>query len=182
MMPRATIWALCLRRSLGGPSVRLPKDRTKRRKSSICCYAAEHKSDLTKTSYTFFKVPNAIRIAPIFNYLLYVTSAITTLLLLVVFINYFVRSADRAEADLKQANLRLSNKNIQIEETQKQRDIALAALDRELSEAADYVKTILPAPMNVMNVRTEWRFAPSASLGVMLLATIGWTANIWLYI
>ncbi len=74
-----------------------------------------------------------------------------------VIINYFVRSTDRAETELKRANLNLSKKNDQIQETLKQRDKALAALDRELSDAADYVRTTLPAPMSRGNIRTEWR-------------------------
>ncbi len=115
--------------------------------------------------YTYFKVPDAIRLTPFYYYVLYVSSAITTLLLLVVIINYFVRSTDRAETELKQANLNLSKKNDQIQETLKQRDKALADLDRELSDAADYVRTILPSPMSKGNIRTDWRFVPSASLG-----------------
>ncbi len=115
--------------------------------------------------FTYFKVPDPIRLTPFFYYVLYVSCAITTLLLLVVFINYFVRSTDRAETELKQANLDLSKKNDQIQKTLKQRDKALAALDRELADAADYVRTILPAPMKEGNIRTEWRFVPSASLG-----------------
>ncbi len=117
------------------------------------------------TLFTYFKVPESIRLTPFFYYVLYVSSAIATLLLLVVIINYFVRSTDRAETELKQANLNLSKKNDQIQETLKQRDKALADLDRELSDAADYVRTILPAPMSRGNIRTEWRFVPSASLG-----------------
>ncbi len=109
------------------------------------------------TLFTYFKVPDSIRLTPFFYYVLYVSSAVTSLLLLVVIINYFVRSTDRAETELKQANLNLSKRNDQIQETLKQRDKALAALDRELSDAADYVRTTLPAPMSRGNIRTEWR-------------------------
>ena len=93
------------------------------------------------------------------------SNAITTLLLLVVIINYFIRSTDRAGNGLKKANLRSSTIKAQIQETLKQRDTALAAADRELSEAADYVRTIFPPTINMKNIRTEWRFVPSASLG-----------------
>jgi sigma-B regulation protein RsbU (phosphoserine phosphatase) len=80
--------------------------------------------------FTYFKVPDAIRLAPFIYYMLYMSSAIATLLLLVVIINYFVRSTDRAETELKQANRNLSKKNDQIQETLKQRDNALATLGR----------------------------------------------------
>lgn len=115
--------------------------------------------------YTFFKDPGAIRLTPIFYYILYTSSAIMTLILLVFYINYFVRSADRAETDLKQANLSLSKKNAQIQVTLKQRDSALSALDRELSEASDYVRSILPQPITEDPIRIDWRFIPSTSLG-----------------
>jgi sigma-B regulation protein RsbU (phosphoserine phosphatase) len=42
---------------------------------------------------------------------------------------------------------------------------ALARLNDELSEAADYVKSLLPPPIVTGPVRTDWRFVPSASLG-----------------
>jgi sigma-B regulation protein RsbU (phosphoserine phosphatase) len=42
---------------------------------------------------------------------------------------------------------------------------ALARLNDELSEAADYVRSLLPPPIVTGPVRTDWRFVPSASLG-----------------
>lgn len=39
------------------------------------------------------------------------------------------------------------------------------ALAAELSRAADYVVSLLPAPMTEGSVRTDWRFMPSAELG-----------------
>ena len=42
---------------------------------------------------------------------------------------------------------------------------ALARLNAELSEAADYVKSLLPPPIITGPVRSDWRFVPSASLG-----------------
>jgi sigma-B regulation protein RsbU (phosphoserine phosphatase) len=42
---------------------------------------------------------------------------------------------------------------------------ALAHLNAELSEAADYVKSLLPSPIVTGPMRTDWRFVPSASLG-----------------
>jgi sigma-B regulation protein RsbU (phosphoserine phosphatase) len=45
------------------------------------------------------------------------------------------------------------------------RDEILTQLNEELTEAADYVKSLLPKPINDGPVKTEWRFIPSASLG-----------------
>jgi len=55
-----------------------------------------------------------------------------------------------------------------ITEQKEARDLlqeALARLNAELSEAADYVKNLLPPPIDTGSVRTDWRFVPSASLG-----------------
>jgi sigma-B regulation protein RsbU (phosphoserine phosphatase) len=46
-----------------------------------------------------------------------------------------------------------------------ERNQALMRLNQELSEAADYVRTILPQPITEGAIRTDWRFVPSASLG-----------------
>jgi len=40
-----------------------------------------------------------------------------------------------------------------------------AKLDKELAEAADYVKTMLPSPISEGPVYIDWLFVPSASLG-----------------
>ena len=47
----------------------------------------------------------------------------------------------------------------------KERDQVLEQLNNELSEAADYVKKILPQPITEGVIRTNWRFIPSTSLG-----------------
>jgi sigma-B regulation protein RsbU (phosphoserine phosphatase) len=47
----------------------------------------------------------------------------------------------------------------------KERDQLLEQLNNELSEAADYVKKILPQPLTEGAIRTNWRFIPSTSLG-----------------
>jgi len=52
-----------------------------------------------------------------------------------------------------------------LKQTLHERDEALSDLNNELSEAADYVKSLLPAPVATVSVRTDWRFVPSASLG-----------------
>jgi sigma-B regulation protein RsbU (phosphoserine phosphatase) len=44
-------------------------------------------------------------------------------------------------------------------------DKVLEQLNRELFEAADYVKKILPQPITVGDIRTKWRYIPSTSLG-----------------
>jgi sigma-B regulation protein RsbU (phosphoserine phosphatase) len=59
----------------------------------------------------------------------------------------------------------LSEKNIQIEQALGERKQVLTLLNQELSEAADYVRTILPRPISEGEIRTDWRFVPSTSLG-----------------
>lgn len=46
-----------------------------------------------------------------------------------------------------------------------QRNEVLRKLAAELSDAAAYVKTLLPAPIQNGPITTEWRFVPSTSLG-----------------
>ena len=46
-----------------------------------------------------------------------------------------------------------------------ERNKILERLNLELSEAAGYVRTILPQPITEGTIRTDWRFVPSTSLG-----------------
>jgi sigma-B regulation protein RsbU (phosphoserine phosphatase) len=46
-----------------------------------------------------------------------------------------------------------------------ERNEILTQLNGELTEAADYVKSMLPKPINEGPVKTDWRFIPSTSLG-----------------
>jgi len=46
-----------------------------------------------------------------------------------------------------------------------QRNEMLTQLNEELTEAADYVKSMLPRPLSEGTVKTDWRFIPSAALG-----------------
>ena len=46
-----------------------------------------------------------------------------------------------------------------------ERNEILNQLNEELAEAADYVKNMLPEPINKGPVKTDWRFIPSTSLG-----------------
>lgn len=57
----------------------------------------------------------------------------------------------RAETKLEKAHQRTND--------------VLKNLNKELSEAADYVKKILPPPIPEGPIRTNWRFVPSTSLG-----------------
>lgn len=49
--------------------------------------------------------------------------------------------------------------------TLKERNGFLNQLEEELSEAADYIKNILPLPITEGSIRTSWRFVPSTSQG-----------------
>jgi sigma-B regulation protein RsbU (phosphoserine phosphatase) len=46
-----------------------------------------------------------------------------------------------------------------------ERNEILTRLNEELTEAADYVKSMLPKPIKKGSVKTDWRFYPSTSLG-----------------
>lgn len=48
---------------------------------------------------------------------------------------------------------------------QLQRNAAYKALASELHQAAEYVRSLLPAPIDLPAIRTRWIFTPSASLG-----------------
>jgi len=50
-------------------------------------------------------------------------------------------------------------------EVLKERNKVLRRLNQELADAAEYVKTILPKPIQDGSIRTTWRFMPSTSLG-----------------
>ena len=53
----------------------------------------------------------------------------------------------------------------ELEEALTERNQVLAHLSKELAEAAEYVRSILPAPIHHGDVRTDWKFVPSTSLG-----------------
>jgi sigma-B regulation protein RsbU (phosphoserine phosphatase) len=115
--------------------------------------------------YLFFKIPEAYSLSkPIYDFF-YLSSGLSTLLGLALLIHYYVQAANKAENDLRSANLQLSEKNVQIEQALTERNQALIHLNQELAEAADYVRTILPKPISEGGIHTNWRFIPSASLG-----------------
>jgi len=70
-----------------------------------------------------------------------------------------------AERQLKSANQQLFYKNEEIEKTLAEKNYALECLDKELSEAADYIRKILPKPIIEGDIRIDWRFLPCSSLG-----------------
>ena len=53
----------------------------------------------------------------------------------------------------------------ELEDALTERNEALTQLNLELAEAADYVRTILPRPLTEGDIRTDWRYEPSTSLG-----------------
>lgn len=57
------------------------------------------------------------------------------------------------------------NAEMLLQKTLLERNQVLAHLNSELSEAAAYVKTMLPQPITQGNILTNWRFLPSTSLG-----------------
>lgn len=73
--------------------------------------------------------------------------------------DYLVKLPDRIELI---ARIR-SHSNAYIHRLE--RDDAFAKLEEELADAADYVRSLLPAPLVEGAIRTDWRFIPSTQLG-----------------
>jgi serine phosphatase RsbU (regulator of sigma subunit) len=71
---------------------------------------------------------------------------------------YYSLSAGQAEEKLKTAHERTNAALVE-------RNQALMHLNAELAEAVDYVKTMLPRPIEAGPVRIDWKFIPSNSLG-----------------
>ena len=63
------------------------------------------------------------------------------------------------------AEEKLENEKKRTNEALIDRSIALAQLNDELSEAAGYVRRVLPQTIEDGSIRTNWRFVPSRSLG-----------------
>jgi sigma-B regulation protein RsbU (phosphoserine phosphatase) len=115
--------------------------------------------------YLFFRTSAVYALSePIYDFL-YLNSILTTILSLVLLINYYVKAANTAENNLKSANQQLSEKNTQIEQALHDRNQALEQLNQELAEAAEYVRSILPPPLTEGDIQTDWRYIPSTSLG-----------------
>ena len=53
----------------------------------------------------------------------------------------------------------------ELEEALTERNQALVDLNQELAEATEYVRSILPLPINQREISVDWKFVPSASLG-----------------
>jgi sigma-B regulation protein RsbU (phosphoserine phosphatase) len=71
---------------------------------------------------------------------------------------YYSLSAGQAEEKLKTAHEKTNAALVE-------RNRALIRINEQLSEAVDYVKTMLPAPIKEGPVRVDWKFIPSNSLG-----------------
>ena len=53
----------------------------------------------------------------------------------------------------------------ELEEALAERNQALDYLNKELADAAEYVRSILPSPIDHEKLSVDWKFVPSASLG-----------------
>jgi serine phosphatase RsbU (regulator of sigma subunit) len=59
----------------------------------------------------------------------------------------------------------LKQREEELEDALEERKQAFTILAQELSEAADYVKNILPSPLRDQELSIDWKFIPSKSLG-----------------
>ena len=114
--------------------------------------------------YIFLRTPNNV-LTPLQYHILYLTAALTILIAISQLIYYYVKVAARAEDALIETNNDLSQKQFELEQALTERKEALALLQRELSEAAEYVRTALPPTLNNGIIKSDWRFVPSSSLG-----------------
>ncbi len=87
-----------------------------------------------------------------------VTNIFTFCFVLAYVAYYYSRSAEQGEKELKTA---YEKTNAVLFE----RNQAMIRLNEELSEAAYYVKAMLPQPISDGPVRIDWKFVPSHSLG-----------------
>jgi len=60
---------------------------------------------------------------------------------------------------------KVASRTKELVEALTERNRAFAHLNQELAEAAEYVRSILPHPINRGEIRIDWKFIPSASLG-----------------
>lgn len=107
--------------------------------------------------YSSFTNP-FIAIDPIYLKTLYQLNIVVVCAVLAFAIHISYKMAINSDKKLFEAHQRTSD-------ALEEHDKVLEQLNRELFEAADYVKKILPQPITVGDIRTKWRYIPSTSLG-----------------
>jgi sigma-B regulation protein RsbU (phosphoserine phosphatase) len=108
----------------------------------------------------FYSIGNEplVKIKPLYLEILYQSNIVILCFLGAVTAYFFYKIIIKIEQDLVVAH----NKTHKALE---ERNQFLNRLEAELSEAADYVKKILPHPIREGAIQTNWRFVPSTSLG-----------------
>lgn len=72
----------------------------------------------------------------------------------------------QAQADnLLNANIIITEKNKILTQLNEEKDKYLHWIDKELNQAAEYVVSLIPAPLEDKNIRITWKFVPSTQLG-----------------
>ncbi len=72
----------------------------------------------------------------------------------------------QAQADnLMNANMVITEKNRILTQLNEEKDKYLNWIDRELTQAAEYVVSLIPNPMEDKNIKITWKFVPSTQLG-----------------
>lgn len=88
------------------------------------------------------------------NYMNIIFATITPIIAAYGYYNATIKVENRLDKEHQKTNKALSERNK-----------ILSHLNSELTEAAEYVKTILPQPIANGFVKIDWRFIPSTSLG-----------------
>jgi len=90
----------------------------------------------------------------VINYMNIISAISITSIGIYAFFNTTIKLEKKLEKEHQKTNKALAERNR-----------VLSHLNSELTEAAEYVKTILPIPISNDSIRIDWRFIPSTSLG-----------------
>ncbi len=72
----------------------------------------------------------------------------------------------QAQAEnLLQANIVITEKNRTLTQLNEEKDKYLTLIDRELTQAVEYVVSLIPDPYEDNNLKIDWKFVPSTQLG-----------------
>ncbi len=82
---------------------------------------------------------------------------------IILYINY--RQKKRFNIELENNNNILKALNFQLTKSNEEKAKLLRVINKELEFATDYVKSLLPSPLNNKIFKTDWLFIPSEELG-----------------
>ncbi len=75
------------------------------------------------------------------------------------------RQKKKFGAELSKVNSKLQTQNEQLIDLNDEKDSLLGIINTELHNAAEYVTSLIPKPINKNGIKTDWLFIPSEDLG-----------------